>query len=98
LKESFPPDLELLAVLCSSRKEIPPEAKVVFPVLPARLKEGTFTNSAGLQQQNSGALSTGGIWPEWQVIAALIRALGAPAECSSLQEVQEEISRIAARR
>ena len=98
IAESLPAGLEFLAVLCSSRKAIPAEAKVVFPVLPARLKEGTFTNSAGLQQQNSGAELSGGIWPAWQVIAALIRALGAPAECSSLQEVQEEIRRIAAGR
>ena len=95
LEETFAPGLDFLAVLCSSRSAVPAEANVVFPVLPAQLKEGTFTSSAGLQQQNHGAAAAGGIWPEWQVVAALIRALGAPAECSSLQEVQEEIKRVA---
>ncbi len=97
LSEPFPPGLEFLAVQCSSKGEIPAEADVIFPALPAQLKEGTFTNSAGLEQQNlSGA--DNGLWPEWQVVAALIRAMGASAECGSLQEIQEEIRRIAAGR
>ena len=93
LKETFPPKLDFLAVLCSNRSAVPAEANVVFPVLPAQQKEGTFTSGAGLQRENRCAEAAGGIWPEWQVVAALIRALGAPAECSSLQEVQEEIRR-----
>lgn len=97
LSEPFPPGLEFLAVQCYSKSEIPAEADVIFPALPARLKEGTFTNSAGLEQQNlSGAAN--GLWPGWQVVASLIRAMGASAECGSLQEVQEEIRRIAAGR
>ena len=96
--EALPPGLEFLAALCSSRSAIPEEAKVVFPVLPPGLKEGTFTSSAGLEQQNRGAEVAVGVWPEWQVIAALIRAMGAPAECSSLEEVQEEIDRVVKKR
>lgn len=90
----FPPGLEFLAVQCSTRGDIPAEANVIFPALPARFKEGTFTNSAGLQQQNRSAANKG-VWPEWQVVASLIRAMGAPAEYASLQEIQEEIRRTA---
>lgn len=97
LSEPFPPGLEFLAVQCYTKEEIPAEADVIFPALPARLKEGTFTNSAGQEQLNLGAAKNG-LWPEWQVVASLIRAMGAPAECGSLQEVQEEIRRIAAGR
>lgn len=97
LAEPFPPGLEFLAVLAASREGVPAEANVVFPAAPAALKEGTFTCSSGLQQQNHGA-ADGGIWPEWQVLAALIRALGAPAEYGSLPEVQEEICRAAQQR
>jgi len=93
LDEPFPPGLEFLAVQCSSKSAIPAEANVIFPALPARLKEGSFTNSAGRQQQNLSA-ADGGIWPEWQVVASLIRAMGAPADYGSLQEVQEEIRRV----
>ena len=93
----LPAGLEFLAVQCSSKSAIPVEADVIFPALPVRLKEGSFTNSAGRQEHNLSAAG-GGIQPEWQVIASLARAMGEPADYGSLQEVQEEICRVVAGR
>lgn len=85
--------LDFVAVLCQDLSEVPAGAQVIFPMLAAQNKRGTFTTASGMVRNNETVVILEGIKADWELICDLAEAMGTKWGYSTLEEVQSAMNK-----